>query len=160
MIFQHTIDSVLAGRKSQTSRIWRDYYSVSGWRYGVDGNDSGVILSVSSPSRQLYGLQQELAVQPARGAKGVARIRILELAKRDVRDFTQADIAREGFGDGSLADFERFLSVWVSMHDKWLWRQVANKTHVNFTGATDGLSSQFYTALVIRFELVTEGVAA
>lgn len=156
MIFQHTIEHVLAGRKSQTSRIWKDDYFFPSDEY--DRTIKDVVLSRKAWDagniRHLYRVGQELAAQPARGQKGVARIRILELAKRDVRDFTQDDIVREGFTD------ERgFIQVWASMHDRWLWKLAMRQTF-DFYNAVRARPYEFYQALVIRFELVSEAIPA
>jgi hypothetical protein len=159
MIFAHTIEQVLLARKVQTARIWKDNYSVSGWR--DDGSPSLKIIEVSSVSkatlfdtRKLYYVGQVLSVQPKRGAKGVAKIRVLELAKRDVRYFTKEDIKREGF-----SDYRQFIQVWCSMHDKWLYKKAMRETF-DFFDAVGVRPDELYTALVIRFELVTEQKAA
>ncbi len=154
MLFIHTIDKVLSGEKTQTSRIWKDDYTFSWDEY--DRELPTVVLSMKAweagKIRQLYRVGQTLAVQPKRGAKGVARIRILELAKRDVRNFASEDIQREGF-----EDISEFLRVWVSMHDKELFRKIEHYSQpTNLTGAiTDKRPEWFYRTLVVRFELVS-----
>jgi hypothetical protein len=100
MIFQHTLDAVLSGRKSQTSRIWKDDYLLQ---------DDTLVSRKSG--RRLYYVGQEFSVQPGRGKKAVARRRITQLEKWDVRDFTEADIQREGYSAG-----EDFLALWRSLH--------------------------------------------
>src|SRR5690348_12450666 len=119
MIFQHTLPQVLAGQKTQTSRIWKEDYTFSCDEYDRDLRD--VVLSMKAwdagKIRRLYQVGSILSVQPNRGSKGIARIHILELAKRDVRDFTKEDIQREGF-----AYKHEFIETWIKMHDKPLWR--------------------------------------
>lgn len=152
-IFQHTINEVLSGRKSQTSRIWKPNYIF------IDGmnppDDNITVLSSaknSITSRKLYYVGQVLSVQPKRGAKGVAKIRILELAKRDVRDFTDEDIQREGFPHKTW-----FLHTWTEMHDKPMYRKLDYAELGSWHSELTNRPSEFYTALVIRFELVEKG---
>ncbi len=123
MIFQHTIDNVLNGTKTQTSRIWKGNYVFSSnesdkWMYCVYSSNT-------SPMRRVYQVNQIHGVQPGRGKKSVAHIKITHLEKRMVHTFTDADIVREGF-----ANRAEFLKVWRAMH---------------------GMEQM---ALVIRFELV------
>lgn len=158
MLFIHTIEQVLAQKKRQTSRLWKPDYVFS-WSDYEEPNQ--IVLSQKAwdagKIRRLYYVGQELAVQAGRGQKGIARIRITELAKRDVRDFTEEDIRREGF-----ESIHEFLRVWVSMHDKWLYKKIEHFSQpTNLTGAiTDNRPDELYTALVIRFELVAEQKAA
>jgi hypothetical protein len=100
MIFQHTLAAVLNNSKTQTSRIWKDDY---------DLQDETLISRKSG--RRLYYIGQGFSVQPGRGKKAVARRRITKLEKRDVRDFTEADIRREGY-----KKYEKFLDLWRSLH--------------------------------------------
>lgn len=142
MIFQKTLEHVLAGTKTQTSRIWKENYLPE--YYGSDllsiRNQKGILL---------YYVGQELSVQPARGTKGVARIRIQELHKADVRDFDADDFKREMLND------KLFYETWASMHDKWLWKKAQRETF-DFYNALRGRHEERYTALVFIFELVTE----
>ena len=132
MIFQHTLNDVLSGEKTQTSRIWKHYYRVqnSHMRF-VDRHEKFgkrefyVLWSVNKSLRRLYEVGRTYAVQAKRGGKGLARIRILKLAKRDIREFDESDIQREGFDS-----FDSFYMLWQEMHDR------------------------NYEALVINFELV------
>ena len=158
MIFQHTIDAVLAGRKTQTSRLWKPDYVFS-WSEYEEPNQ--VILSQKAWDKQqirkLYYVGQELAVQPARGSKGVARIRVTELFRADVRDFTHEDIEREGFDSYKL-----FIDTWTSMHSaklyKWCYQYPKNPQDIMELAWHDKPAN--YDALVIRFELVKESVSA
>jgi hypothetical protein len=153
MIFQHTINDVLSGAKTQTSRIWKDDYF-----FPSDYCDKTVYSTLLSRKawgnnkvRRLYHVGQILSAQPNRGAKGVAKIRILELAKRDVRDFTDEDIAREGF-----VDRLDFFITWMYMHSKPYLKLLANEM-VTEEWWLDSMKVQvpeLHTALVIRFELV------
>jgi hypothetical protein len=150
-IFQHTIDKVLSGEKTATSRLWKDDYVFS-WSDYEKPNQ--IVLSQKAwekgKIRKLYYVGQILSVQPNRGAKGIAKIRVMELAKRDVRLFWPEDIRNEGFKRRN-----EFLQVWISMHDKQVWRDTLNKTGVDYKHAVDQRPAALYQALVIRFELVT-----
>lgn len=153
MIFQHTIDKVLSGEKCQTSRIWKDDYTFSWDEYDRDLRD--VVLSMKAwdagKIRHLYRVGQLLSVQPARAQKGVAKLRILELAKRDVRDFTDEDIAREGFEDRLS-----FFRVWYGMHFP-PYLKLLNDGFVTEDWWLESMKAQApekNTALVIKFELV------
>ena len=159
MIFQKTLEHVLAETKVQTSRIWKDDYTFSQDEYERDLPN--VVLSLKAweagKIRKLYYVGQELAVQPARGSKGVARIRVTELLRADVRDFTHEDIEREGFDSYKL-----FIDTWTSMHSaklyKWCYQYPKNPQDIMELAWHDKPAN--YDALVIRFELVKESVAA
>jgi hypothetical protein len=155
MIFSHTIEQVLLARKVQTARIWKDNYKF-GSNHETLHELPKTLYTVSSAGaiRTQYQVGQELAVQPARGSKGIARIRVTELAKRDVRTFTGEDVKREGF-----SDFRQFIQVWSSMNDKWLYKKAMRETF-DFFDAVGVRPDELYTALVIRFELVEEKVLA
>lgn len=162
MQFSHTIDEVLAGEQTQTSRIWKDNYILDeSERYihwvQIRGVSTKKIGYVSIRSRKtgklLYHTDQILSVQSARGAKGVAKIRILELAKRDVRSFTEEDIAREGFE--TRLDF---YVTWYYMHFPEYVKFLAQElvTPEWWLDAIRGQIPEKNTALVIRFELVKD----
>jgi hypothetical protein len=163
MIFQHTIDSVLAGRKSQTSRLWKE-----DWAFPHDEYDSPVcdyVYSLKSyragGSRRPYRVGQTLAIQPARGKAGVGKIRITGLAKRDVRDFTSEDIRREGFST-TKSSFVEFYRTWYSMHFPQYVR-LLDEGRVTEDWWLDAMKAQVAAknmALVINFELVQEGERA
>jgi hypothetical protein len=154
MIFQFTLPQVLAGSKVQTSRIWKDNYALVDDEPLTGNKVYSTVESKYAIARKLHYIGQVLSVQPARAAKGVAKIRVLELAKRDVRYFTKEDIKREGF-----SDFRQFIQVWSSMHDKWLYKKAMRETF-DFFDAVGVRPDELYTALVIRFELVEEKVLA
>lgn len=155
MIFQHTLDKVLSGEKCQTSRFWKDDYLFPSDYYDNEIRD--VVLSRKAwdagKVRHLYRIGQVLSVQPKRSAKGVAKIRITELARRDVRDFTDEDIQREGFE--SRLDF---FITWYYMHFPEYLKLLAQDyvTPEWWLDAMKGQIPEKNTALVIRFELVKD----
>lgn len=73
MIFQHTIEQVLDGTKTQTRRIAK-----------------GLV------SRCKYSVGKTYAVQPGRGKKGVARIRIIGMHNEHLQELTEEDAVAEG----------------------------------------------------------------
>lgn len=163
MIFQHTLEQVLDGSKCQTSRLWQENWIVTYTKEHKNGYDTfdDVLYPISSlkekypyyPYRLKYRVGQTLSVQPNRGAKGVARIRILELAKRDVRAFDDSDIKREGF-ENALS----FYRVWYGMHFPEYLKLLDDEyvTSEWWLDAKRGQLPRLNTALVIRFELVKD----
>lgn len=133
MIFAHTYQQVLDGTKTQTRRLVKpEDMAIS------DMPDSDGIWGVAYPpptssqydrcySVTRWHIGQTRAVQPGRGQKAVARIRITAIRREDVRQISDEDVKAEGFA--SRADF---LRLWEQMH------------------------GQHYDAWVLTFELVTE----
>jgi hypothetical protein len=65
------------------------------------------------------------AVQPSRTSKAVARIRITDIRREDVRTISAEDAHAEGFGtDPCYSAQFAFLETWIFMHDKELWRKL------------------------------------
>ena len=157
MIFQHTLAQVLSGKKTQTSRIWQDYYRI--------GNKNGPLSEFcqkhgNGKFHRLWSVKagkprtvnytgQKLAVQPGRGQRGVATIRVLKLWKQDVRTYTAEDAHREGFNG-----LYNFLDTWVMMHDKPAWAILDNQTVGDWYDYMQERPAERYTALRIEFELV------
>lgn len=151
MIFQHTLDAVLRGEKTQTSRTWKPNYG-----HVLEKNNSLTIFSKVS-GRKLYYVGQEIAIQPGRTKKGVAHRRITSLGKYDVRCFSDSDFEREAvFAEGILTAEERFYNVWCFMHDKEFWKspeRLMKGTGIQANMLLDR-PVKCYTALVINFEVV------
>lgn len=154
MIFQKTLFEVLGKNKTQTSRIWKDNYVQS-----FISSESNLLRAVYTHhekqpfNRILYEVGQVRSVQPARGKKGIARICILELAKRDVRNFDALDIANEGF-DTRL----EFYKVWTAMHFP-AYLKLLEDGYVTSDWWLDSIRAQVaskWTALVLNFELIKE----
>lgn len=126
MIFQHTIDKVLSGEKTQTRRIVKQDETLNRW--GLDGENDTRINEVIAPRskplkwgytlRNVYLVGKTYAVQPARGKPAVARILLTGIWQEDVRCISLDDAHAEGFAD----EFE-FMRVWVAMHDKQIHKQ-------------------------------------
>jgi len=147
MLFQHTLNQVLDGSKTQSSRIWKDSYYPEYYE--------GELIAIRRLNGNLlYYIGQELSVQPSRGKKGVARIRIQELHKADVRTFDAGDFERETLND------ILFYKTWTSMHDKAHYKVTETHSTNEWIKRLNLRPEQFYTALVFIFELVTESALA
>jgi len=109
MIFQHTLDKVLSGQKTQTSRLWQDH-----WGGVLEANNSVTVFN-GNTGRRLYYAGQIRSVQAGRGVKGVAEIEILRVRKLQVLNFEQRDIELEGFNNR-----HEFLGLWREMHPHFM----------------------------------------
>jgi hypothetical protein len=104
MIFQHTLEEVLSGRKTKTSRLINPHDTA------VIGSD-GKIEAVLNKGRDKYRVGKTYAVQPARGKPAVARIRLLGIERKTVSETSKSDAKQEGF-----ASREEFFAEWGSIH--------------------------------------------
>lgn len=142
MIFEHTYPWVVAtspytGRpKTQTRRIVKPgQYQ----RRDFELPDSPIVQVahtktgwVGTGTPVVYNVGSTYAVQPARTAKAIARIRLLSIRREDVRYISDEDVVAEGFS--RRCDF---LMVWVKMHDKGL--KLNYHPHLDFfTYVADG----------------------
>jgi hypothetical protein len=156
MIFLHTLDKVLSGEKTATSRLWKEDWFFPSDEY--DRDVKSVVLSRKAwdagKIRKLYYVGQILSAQPNRGQKGVAKIRILQLQKRDVRSYSEAEIAAEGYGSAL-----EFYKVWYGMHLPPFLRLLTEEwvTPDKWLEMLSPQIAKHNTALFIRFELVQEG---
>lgn len=92
------------------------------------------------------------AVQPARNRKAVARIRITEICREDVRHIGAEDVVAEGF----LSRFA-FWRVWCGMHDKAALPLVNDALNGGAASkAWHERPDERYQAWVLSFELVKE----
>jgi hypothetical protein len=110
MIFQHTWDKVMSGVKTQTRRLAKPGDRLRTVENPFGGYIVQAVLSASGKPR--YQVGQTYAVQPGRGQKGLARIRITNIRREDVRQISAQDAKAEGFE--SPLDF---LRLWVNLHD-------------------------------------------
>jgi len=100
MIFAHTLDQVITGKKRQTRRLVKaDEGFEDNRRITKKGN------------RTLYEVGKSYAVQPNRGKKAVARILLTGLRKERVDSITDSDARAEGFSSR-----EAFLATWRAIH--------------------------------------------
>lgn len=121
MLFQHTLDKVLSGEKTLTSRLVKPGEEANCWH--VNGDDDLTIDEIIIPRAKptLYGdtwrsvhvVGETYAVQPGRGKPAVARIRVLAIKRYDVREISAEDVLAEGF-QSRLG----FLETWTAIHDR------------------------------------------
>lgn len=104
MLFQHTLDLVLSGKKTQTRRIVAP-------NDAAEYADDGTITAVKTGGRDKYRVGKTYAVQPARGKPAVARIRMLAIEHKRASDATTHDARAEG-----VATREAFFEMWRSVH--------------------------------------------
>jgi len=98
-----------------------------------------------------YFVGQIHAALPNRGIKQIAKIRILEIRKEDVRHISKPDLLAEGFSNPL-----DFLKTWVNMHDKTFERDSAkfNDGNMPFVDFLMARPKERYTAWVLTFEVV------
>jgi len=87
MIFRHTLEQVLSGKKTQTRRPIRPY------------------------RRFAYRPGKTYAVQPGRGQNAVARIEVLAVRKQPLSEMTEVEAVAEGFA--SVAEYRE---LWVKQY--------------------------------------------
>lgn len=121
MIFFHTADKVLSGEKTQTRRL--------------KGN---------------YAVGKTYSVQPGRGKKAVARIRITLIRREDVRWICYNDVLAEGFESS-----REFLALWVKLHDR-TFREDPQLSDPAFLMGLLDRPEELYLAWVLHFELVKD----
>lgn len=104
MIFQHTWEAIIEGRKTETRRLIspRDVYDPL-WLPTTIMTDM---------CRIKYQVGKRYAVQPARGKAAVAHIRMLDIYPEDVRTISNEHVKAEGFETRT-----QFFEVWCSLHD-------------------------------------------
>jgi hypothetical protein len=100
MIFAHTLDKVIEGKKWQTRRPVK---------VGEQFEDGRRITKLGK--RTMYEIGKSYAVQPNRGKKAVARILLTGLRKERIESITDADAKAEGF-----SSWEDFIATWRNIH--------------------------------------------
>lgn len=117
MIFQHTWQAVLEGRKSQTRRLVKSGEWLSETVIPEDCYTHKTVVSISGRVKWTvcndFGQYPNgiYAVQPGRGKKQVGRIRITGIRQERVQDITGPDAYAEGCT--SISDF---VSLWNDVH--------------------------------------------
>lgn len=107
MIFQYTWQKVLAGQKTQTRRLARDSDRL--WTVQIDDGLSEKVLKRGNRTKWRTG--RSYAVQPARGKKSVARIRLLDIRYQHLGYVSEEDARAEGF-----ANLTEFSQAWTTIH--------------------------------------------
>ncbi len=114
MIFQYTWPQVVTGRKTATRRIiGADEQAVRG-RYNR-------IVAVKHGGRVKWRVGATYAVQPGRGRKQIARIRLTRITRQKLPRISTREARAEGF-----ADRAHFLRTWRQIHgphnmDRRVW---------------------------------------
>ena len=152
MIFQHTVDKVLDGTKTQTRRIVKATHGECYLYDDYTGEPLG-ILAVGTGKSWLYACGKTYAVQPGRGKHAVGRIRITGLRREDVREISDDDVKAEGF-----SSYRDFMWTWISMHDK-SHAAMIERGELNTDYGVKHRPADRYDAWVIEFELVKENVS-
>jgi hypothetical protein len=180
MIFQHTIDQVLDGTKTQTRRIVKDWETFGadmiptgrmvdcGMQNGIqepeydwDYNNIECVWIDESATRIKWRIGQTLAVQPGCGKKAVARIRLLVIRREAVQDISEADCKAEGIElpvdvktTGNLYDGMEVSYRVRSRRDDYatLWDSIHTRPGTTWDANPD--------VWVLEFELVKEAVLA
>jgi len=133
MIYPYNIDKLLSGEATQWRRLVKPNdmftYPLSMVVIGKDhgkiidtlpllpkftaGHEIYCVVDKIQYGRARFQVGKNYAVQPGRGKPAVARIRITNIRKQDVRDISEEDVKAEGFE--SRLDF---LAKWSQMHDR------------------------------------------
>lgn len=109
MIFVYTLQNVLAGKKTQTRRLARE-----GERLVVKPTPEGDVTVIETAAKRvMYQTGRTYAVQPGRGKKAVARMRITDLKCECVEDVTLQGARAEGYPSR-----QAFLDVWHDIYGK------------------------------------------
>ncbi len=107
MIFRHTWIKILSGQKTQTRRLVRDSDRL--WSVEHEGRELEKVLWRGERVKWRTG--RSYAVQPDRGKKAVARIRLLDIRYQFLAHVSEEEAQAEGFS--SLAEF---IEIWVKIH--------------------------------------------
>ena len=110
MIFRHTWQKVLSGQKSQTRRLAQDSDRL--WTVEQEGKAPEKVLWRGDRVKWRTG--RSYAVQPGRGKKAVARIRLLDIRYELLGHITEVEARAEGFA--SLTEFQH---IWQKIHGNY-----------------------------------------
>lgn len=116
MIFQHTWQTVLDGKKTQTRRIVKPGEELVGFAPGMPR----ISYSVIKGNHVKWKIGRTYAVQPGRGKKAVGRIRITDIRQERLRNISHDDIEAEGIPH-DLYDYAHehraaFWQLWDSIY--------------------------------------------
>ena len=106
MQFTHTLEAVLAGRKTSTRRVAKPMEVQAGRRTRPVGDFETtaveIVTNARGDTRVKWRVGQTLAVQPGRTKKGVARIAIERIRHCErTGDINDEDARAEGFADAA-----------------------------------------------------------
>lgn len=148
MIFQHRgdIEKIQSGEKTQARHIVKPSHCL---------NDDNTMIWHWGSLRNFYEVGKTYAVQPAPGKPAVARICILDIRREDVREISNEDVQAEGF-----TDYDDFLRVWCSVHDKQIelplipFHETPKIFGAFYRNELTDRPAACYDAWVLTFELV------
>ena len=140
MIFQHTWTQVLDRTKTQTRRLVKPFdYALNIWGTPMGDdlrigglNDNVTIGSVIGASnRPKWTVYRTYAVQPGRGQKAIARIRITGIRREALQAISIGDACAEGLGRdidpkifphlagvNGWSPTVEYMNLWDSIHTK------------------------------------------
>ncbi|MEL6268745.1 MAG: ASCH domain-containing protein [Chloroflexota bacterium] len=104
MIFQHTLENVLSGKKTQTRRVAKPTDDAV-------RDDNGSITAVLVNGRKKWQVGKTYAVQPGRNLPSVARIEITALEYEPIQNVSHEDAIAEGY-----TSRVEFLQAWQRIH--------------------------------------------
>lgn len=122
MLFKpELIEKILAGEKTQTRRI------VGEREFQIPGGVEPKILAVyiedgvrDNRHKLKWRVGRTYAICPGRGKTGVARIKITEIRRQNLREISIPDAEAEGVycGDERYADVSNFIALWNSINTR------------------------------------------
>lgn len=104
MIFQYTWPQVISRQKTQTRRV-------AGMNEVAIRSHHNRIVAVMHNGREKWRVGRTYAVQPGRGRRQIARIRVVRIRSERLSRISQADARAEGF-----ADRREFMRTWERIH--------------------------------------------
>jgi hypothetical protein len=135
MIFgKRSIEGILSGKKTQTRRLVGDTSYIT-----RDGTGEITRVIHDKGRRVKWQVGKTYAVQPGRGKKQVARIRVLKIRREDVRYISQSDVIAEGFS---------------CEHEFWATWKALNDPGLQLEGNLFRRPDHLYDVWVLNFELV------
>lgn len=108
MIFAYTLDAVLRGESTQTSRLWEN-----SWKLDHDNKTLYLLHQSGDVKRPYYYVGQVIGIRAERFAERAGKIRITKLERRDVREFCEDDFRREGVSEID------FWALWTLFYGRY-----------------------------------------
>lgn len=140
------IEQILAGKKTQTRRPVKPGEKHVGY---APGTHYAHCVIKTGPDRLKWQVGKTYAVCPGRGKAAVARIKLLNIRREDVRNISDEDAIAEGFPN-RMAQFW-FWKTWCEFYDKPGWKLFSR---YNDHDALLSRPAHLYDAWVLEFELV------
>ena len=119
MIFQHTWEQVLRGEKTQTRRLVKDGETLERNYILSDGTLSPTVV-FTAKGRVKWAVGRTYAVQPGRGKKQIARIRLTDIRQERLQNISIEDVRSEGVSP-AIAPYAHYLpyrQLWDTIHNR------------------------------------------